>query len=228
MRVLVAILLGCLLTGCTGSHGFNRDAMHTALQHEPGRLSEPEAGAGKPVRPVPFKLALFFVDKDFPSNGLITKADWVTADKETVMTALAPLKTERIVSDIFLLEDSTIKGYDENKTKRAGRRYGADIVLIVDGVAAVDRFNNASAWLYATLVGAYLAKGTESDALFIVDGVILDVHGERRYAEQRVEGQSRQIGPAMSVDDKDVLAQAKQAALVEFGQRMADHLRQLR
>jgi len=228
MTLRLAVLLGFLVTGCTGSHGFNRDAMRAVLQHEPGRLSEVEASAGQQVRPVPFRLALFFVDRDFPSNGVITKADWVTDDKQAVMTALTPLGAEGIVSDIFLLEDSTIKGYDEHKTKRAGLRYGADFVLIVDGVGAVDRFNNGSAWLYATLVGAYLAKGTESDALFIVDGSLLDVRTERRYAEQRAEGTSKRIRPAMSVDDKEVLSHAKQAALSEFGRRMAGHLRRLR
>ncbi len=228
MTLRLAVLLGFLVTGCTGSHGFNRDAMRAVLQHEPGTLSEAEASAGQQVRPVPFRLALFFVDRVFPSNGVITKPDWVTADKQALISALSPLRTERIVSDVFLLEDSTIKGYDEHKTKRAGLRYGADLVLIVDGVGAVDRFNNGSAWLYATLVGAYLANGTEIDALFIVDGVLLDVRTGRRYAEERVEGTSKQIGPAMSVDDKEVLGQAKQAALSEFGGRMAGHLRRLR
>src|SRR5215217_395377 len=155
MRLLI-VLLAMLVTGCAGSHGFDRAAMRAVLEHETVD-SHDSAALSQPLSQ-PFRLALFFVDRDFPNVSMLHKADWVTADKQAIVTSLAPLQGERIVSDMFLLEDSTIKSYDAHKVSRAGRRYGADVVLIVDGVGAVDRFNNGSAWLYPTLVGAYLAS----------------------------------------------------------------------
>ena len=222
---LLAVILTILMTGCAGSHGFDRAAMRAVL-HETVD-SHDSAALGQPLSQ-PFRLALFFVDRDFPNVSGLHKADWIASDKQAIMTSLAPLQAERIVSDMFLLEDPTIKDYDEDKVKRAARRYGADAVLIVEGIGAVDRFNNGSAWLYATLVGAYLASGTESEALFILEGGLWDLPGDRRYVTQSVEGSWKQIGPAMAVEDKEVLNRAKRAALKEFGQRMADRFRHLR
>ena len=221
---LLTVILTLLVTGCAGSQGFDRATMRAVL-HE--MVDSHDSAALQPLSH-PFRLAVFCVDRDFPNVSGTHKADWIAADKRAIMTSLAPLQAERIVSDMFLLEDPTIKDYDEQRIRRAARRYGADAVLIVEGVGAVDRFNNGSAWLYATLVGAYLAPGTESEALFILEGDLWDVPGDRRYATQSVEGSWKQIGPAMRVEDKEVFAHAKQAAIKEFGQRMADRLRHLR
>jgi len=40
--------------------------------------------------------------------------------------------------------------------------------VVITGVGAVDRYNNGYATLYPTILGAYLAPGTISDALFMV------------------------------------------------------------
>lgn len=230
MMLPLAVLVSFLLSGCAGSHGVNRDAMRSALHHDAVRTNDADASSlptGKSALPIPFHLGLFFVQQDFPANGVVYKADWVTADKQAILNALAPLRDERIVSEIFLLEDATIRGYDAQKIRQAGRRYGAEVVLIVDGVGAVDRFNRGSAWLYVTLIGAYLASGTESDALFMIDGSLWDVRTDQLYATQQNEGSSKQIGPAMMLEDRAVLKEAKTVALDVFGQRMVGQIRRL-
>lgn len=231
MIVPLTVLLGLLLNSCAGSQGFDRLAMRAVLHHEAAGLNEPDLTrmpTGQPALAMPFRLALFFVRKDFPAHRTMRKTEWLSADKQALMNTLAPLRDERIVSEIFLLEDAMIRGGDARRIRQAGQRYGADVVLVVDGVGAVDRYNNGSSWLYATLAGAYLASGTESDALFMIDGSVWDVRAERLYATQSSEGTSRLIGPAMSVEDNEVLRQAKQAALDEFGKRIADQLRLLK
>jgi hypothetical protein len=95
-------------------------------------------------------------------------------------------------------------------------------------MAAVDRYNNGYAVLYPTLIGAYFAPGTVSEALFIVDGSLWDVRTERLYATQTAEGHSKAVGSAVSVEDKQVLAQAKKSAVDEFSKRMVDELRRLK
>lgn len=230
MMLPLVVLIGLLLSSCAGSHGFNRDAMRAVLLHDTARPNGADMSpmpTGKQALSIPFRLGLFFVQQDFPANGVVHKADWVTADKQSLMNILAPLRDERIVSEIFLLEDATIQGHDARKIRHAGQRYGAEVVLIIDGVGAVDRFNNGSAWLYATLAGAYLASGTESDALFMIDGSLWDIRAEQLYAAQQAEGISKKIGPAMSVEDSEVLREAKNAALDVFGQRMVGQIRRL-
>lgn len=231
MTLHLALLLGLLLSGCASSRGFDRDAMRAAFHPGAGAVAERNVAptaTEKSAMPVPFRLALYFVQRDFPAHHTIQKAEWVSADKDALANWLAPLRNEGIVTDAFLLVDSTIQGNIVGKIRQAAARHGADVVLIVDGVAAVDRYNNGYAALYATLIGAYLAPGTESDALVMIEGSLWDVRTERLYATQTAEGRSKSVGAAVAVEDRQVLAQAKKAAVDEFGKRMVDELRRLK
>ncbi|TKS58581.1 MAG: hypothetical protein EWM72_02877 [Nitrospira sp.] len=225
------LLLSLLLSGCASSRGFDRNAMHATFHPGSGAVAgqkTPTTPTKQPTMSMPFRLALYFVQRDFPAHHTIQKAEWVSADGDALADWLTPLRNERIVTDIFLLTDSTILGSDVQQIRRAASRYGADAVMIVDGVAAVDRYNNGYAALYATLIGAFLAPGTVSEALFMIDGSFWDVRTERLFATQTAEGHSKSVGPAVGVEDRQVLAQAKKAALDELGKRMIDEVRRLR
>jgi hypothetical protein len=100
--------------------------------------------------------------------------------------------------------------------------------LIVDGVAAVDRYNNRFAWLYPTLLGAYLAPGTESDALVMVTGGLWAVRSEWHAPMQTVEGTSKLVGSAVMLEDSAALREAKQHAIQALGSRVTDQLRLLK
>jgi rhombotail lipoprotein len=231
MILHLILLLGLLLSGCTSSRGFDREAMHAIFHPEHRAVAGQNVASTateKPTTRMPVRLSLYLVQRDFPARHTIQKAEWVSADKTLLANWLAPLRDERIVTDTFFLEDATIQGADARKIRQAAARYGADVVMIVDGVAAVDRYNNGYAALYATLIGAYMAPGTESEALFLIDGSLLDVRTERLFATQTAEGHSKSVGPAVAVEDGQVLAQAKKAALDEFSKRMVDELRRLK
>lgn len=184
--------------------------------------------AGAPALPTPFRLALYYVRKDFPAQGTMRKAEWLGTDKQALIAALAPIHGEGIITELIQLEDDTIHGRMVERIRHAAQRRGADAVLIVDGVAAVDRYNTRSAWLYATLIGAYLASGTESEALFIVDGTLWDVRTGRLLFREAAEGTFKRTGPAMSVEDRHVLDQAKQAAVDQFSKRLVERIRGLK
>jgi hypothetical protein len=135
------------------------------------------------------------------------------------------LRDAGMLQEVFVLDDPMIQGLETGRIHRAAARYGADAVLIVDGAGAVERSNNAKAWLYATLLGAYLASGTECDALFLIRGSLWDVRQDRLFLNQEAEGKARQIGPALLLEDRAVLRQAQTAALETLASRMADALR---
>jgi hypothetical protein len=99
--------------------------------------------------------------------------------------------------------------------------------LVVDGATAVDRYNNRFAWLYPTLVGAYLAPGTESDALVMVIGSLWAIRSEWRAPIQTVEGASKLVGSAVLVEDAAAVKDAKERAIQAIGQRILDQLRSL-
>ncbi|BCA55126.1 conserved exported protein of unknown function [Nitrospira sp. KM1] len=228
LRRDILLMLTVLLTGCAASQGFDRQTMRELFHHDPDVVTERDIHNTlelKPQTSMPYRLGLYFVRKNVPMKQSVKKADWHSVDKETLLRKLLPLRDEGVLTDVVMLAETTLQGTGLRDIRLAGARYGADAVLVVDGAAAVDRYNNGYAALYATLVGAYFAPGTESSALFMIEGSLWDVRSEFLYATQLVEGQSTSVGPAAMIEDRDVVAQAKAEALEEFGRRMENKLR---
>lgn len=224
-RTIVASLVLALATGCASSQGFDRTAMSKALLVDPTSIPEGRPPANQNIHlPTPLRLGVFFANHDFPNWQSIRKVEWLARDRDQLLRVLAPLQNEHILQEAAVLMDVTLRGEDLNGIRQAGARYGADVVLIVDGVAAVDRHNNRFAWLYPTLIGAYLAPGTESDALVMVTGSLWAVRSEWHAPTQTVEGISKLVGSAVLVDDSAALQEAKKRALQTLGKRIADQL----
>jgi len=231
MMLYWTMLLILLAGGCAGSAEFDRHALRATLgiaEIPAAQHASVIAQADMPNPSHPLRLALYFVERDLPIQHKIRMAKWTDRDKGALMKELAPLQNEGIVADTFLLADSTIHEYDVPKIRQAAARYGADAVLIVEGVGSVDRYNNGYAAWYVTLIGAYVAPGTVSDALFMIHSSLWDARTERLYATQTVEDRSTLTGSAVLLEDSRALAQAKTAALAEFGKRTVDGWRRSR
>ena len=227
--IAASLLLATM--GCASRTGFDRDAMQARLYSDSPIASDrlPSGDTSITTHPaLPFKLAIFFVEREVPRGRGLHKVQWLSADKDALKLWLKSLRDERVLSELFLLTDPTIQGRDVEKIRQAAARYGMDAVLILDGIGAVDRFNNGYAALYPTLIGAYLAPGTECEALVMLESTLWDVRSDRPYFSQDNAGTWKTVGPAMSVEDRDVLAQAKHAAFEEFGSRIADRFRAMK
>jgi hypothetical protein len=222
---MTVVLLVALSAGCAGSQGFDRAAMNEVLHVDPSsdRDSHAPSNPGSPLSP-PFRLGIFFADHNFPNHQSLRKVEWLSADRERLLHGLATLRDQQILTDIFVLMDSTVQAENIDGIRQAGARYGADAVLIVDGAGAIDRYNNYYAWLYPTVIGAYLAPGTESDALVIATGSLWAVRSEWRAPIQTVEGVSKVVGSAVFVDDNAALEDAKRQAIQALGRRIVDQL----
>jgi len=224
---IASVLILTVSAGCASSQEFNRGAMRAMFGREDTQAVErksPEMETEKSSPPTPFRLALYFVENDFPPHHNIRKAEWTSTDKETLANSLAPLKHEGITADTFLLTGSTIRGHNIGEIRDAAARYGADAVLIVQGVGAVDRSNNAYAALYVTVIGAYFAPGTVGESLFLIESDLWDTRVERLYATQTAEGHAQVAEAAMKLDDGAMLDLAKKSALADLGRKVADEL----
>jgi rhombotail lipoprotein len=224
-------LIFLLVTGCA-SHEFDRAAMRETLDVDPipSAIPVPESQllSDQGVHlSTPFRLGVFFMNRDFPNMQSIRKVEWLTMDREQLLRQLAPLRDERILEDIFVLMDATLRGESVRGIRQVGARYGADLVLIVDGTAAVNRRNNRYASLYPTLLGAYLVPGTESDALVMATGRLWAVRSEWHTPIQTVEGVSEVVGSTVLVEDSAALQEAKERAIQALGMRIIDQLRLL-
>ena len=223
------IILALIMTvsaGCASSQGFDRTAMSEALHV--GSTPESQLLASQSVQlSTPLRLGVFFVNRDFPNGQAVRKVEWLTSDREQLLRHLAPLQNEQILVDAFVLMDTTLRGESISGIRQAGARHGADVVLLVEGTAAVDRYNNRYALLYPTLLGAYLAPGTESDALVMVTGSLFAVRSEWHVPLQTVEGVSNVVGSAVLVEDGTALQEAKGRAINELGIHIVAQLRVL-
>ncbi|MDF0665218.1 MAG: hypothetical protein P0119_03985 [Nitrospira sp.] len=228
LTIVLALILATL-AGCARSQGFDRPAISEALAVDPTADQDPQLTVDRMSNfSLPFRLGVFFAEHDFPNRQSIKKVEWLGADREQLLRLLTTLQDERILTDTVVLMDATLRGEDFGGIRQAGARHGADMLLVVEGAAAIDRYNNRSAWWYSTLIGAYLAPGTESDALVMTTGVLWAVRSEWHAPIQTGEGVSKVVGSAVLVEDSTALQEAKERAIQALGIRIIDQLRRLK
>lgn len=222
-----ACCLFLLCAGCASSQGWDRASVEGLLEEADRRFvgGVAPAQAAPPRATSPFRLGVYLR----PADYLQRRFEWTDEDRETVASWGKRLRELGIVEDMVLLTNSSIKGNGLPELSAAAKRYGADALLVVDGAAAVDRYNNhKAALLYWTILGAYVADGTHSDALVLAHGSLWDVRDAHRLTEERAEGAAKQVGPAAFVDDAATITEAKRHALARLLERLADRLRPTR
>jgi len=229
---IVLVLIGLMsLSACTGARGLNRQLLQDSFHDHPEVVTDRDVAATMALQanlPTPYRLAIYFKHRDFPSRPALQRANWVSADADRIQQALKPAQEEGILQQAFLLANSTVQGNTLRDIRLAAARYNADAILVIDGASAVERYNNGHAAWYATGIGAYFAHGTESHALFMVEGTLWDVRTGALYGTQTAEGDTTLIGPAPSLDDKTAVAEAKDVAMARFGRELSDMLRLMR
>lgn len=229
IRWLLSILF-ITLSACSTGQGFDRTGMQDALHQRLDLAGEREPKnrmESTPPLAGPFRLGVYFVRTEFPTGRSIQSAEWLSAEKDRLVQRLSPLRNDRGAREIVVLAEPTVRTLTRQELRQAAVRYGVDVLLLVDGVGAVYRQNNAYALLYPTLIGAWLAPGTVIDALFMIDGVLWDLRTDTIPGRQTAEGQAQRTGAVIMVEDTDVLKEAKGRAIDAFGERLADRLRSL-
>lgn len=226
-------ILFIALSACSTSQEFDRAGMQNALHQQLDLGSERAAKNSKnpsvsnPPVAGPFRLGVYFVRTEFPTGQSIQSAEWLSAEKDRLVQRLSQLRDDRIVREVVVLAEPTVRTLTRQELRQAAVRYGVDVLLLVDGVGAIYRQNNAYALLYPTVLGAWLAPGTMIDALFIIDGVLWDLRTDTIPDRQTAEGQAQRIGAVVMVEDTDALKEAKGRAIDAFGGRLVDRLRLL-
>jgi hypothetical protein len=76
--------------------------------------------------------------------------------------------------------------------------------------------------LYWTIVGAYLADGTHSEALCLMKATVWDVKTGARLFDEQADALTRTVGPAALVDDGREIERAKTRAMETLLQRLTD------
>lgn len=223
------LLLVFVLAGCASSQGFDRGRLDRSLAGEKAAVTDDEIQrilALKPQLTFPFRLGIFL--KGYESQWGRTWSRLEGAGHAESEEWVRELKEAGIVSDVIVVSPLTVGAYDLKNIRMGAARHGVDAVLVVESASDVDRYNNVSALLYWTIVGAYLVPGTHADALVIVKGALWDVRNEYLYLTVSSEGEARKIGPAFVLENSESIRIARDEALAEFGKEVVRRLKTMR
>ena len=228
-------ILFITLSACSTSPEFDRAGMQDTLHQRLDLVGEPEiktpetkhALENHPPLAGPFRLGVYFVRTEFPTRQSVQSGEWLSAEKDQLVHRLTQLRSDQILREVVVLAEPTVRTLTRQELRQASVRYGIDVLLLVDGIGAVDRHNNAYALLYPTVLGAWLAPGTVIDALFILDGILWDLRTDKLLDRQTAEGQAQRTGAVVLVEDADALKEAKGRAIDAFGGTLVDRLRSL-
>ena len=214
LRIMAVALW--LLTGCASSQGLDPKPLNELLRYEEERFigeQAPKTIATNPSGHTIPKLGLYLK----PTGFLNREFEWTDGDRDTLLAWANGLRSSGLFSGASFVPQSSIKGNTLTELRESAARYGADLLLIFDGAAAIDRYNNYKTSLfYWTILGAYLADGTHSDALCLLRGAVWDVKTETQLSTDDAQGTAKQIGPAARVDDRTAVSQACRQALTQL------------
>jgi hypothetical protein len=214
---LLAILIG--LGSCASSQGLSHGALQRVIGQEEARFIDTPNAAVAPVRSNAPRLGLYlkptgFIDREF---------EWTGGDRDVVLGWSQRLPTGAGGKSPGFLTLSSLKGQTLTELRATATRYGFDWLLVFDGAAAVDRYNNYKAALsYWTILGAYLADGTHSDVLCLLKATLWDVKTGARLFEEQAEAQTKSVGPAALVDDLKEISRAKATTMNILLERLTD------
>src|SRR5262245_40190131 len=157
-----------------------------------------------------------------------TNFRWTGKDKELVDAWANTLKREGIASDVFLMNEMFATRNSSLKELRvAAAKHGADAVFVVQGAVQTDRYCNPASILNLTVIGGFIIPASHCDALFVIEGGLVDVSNGYLYASLESEGESRIIRPSFTITEKDVIDRAKAKALERFGGELLKRMRNL-
>ena len=195
------------------------------LRQEESRFVGASPANGIPGRPNAPALGLYLK----PTGHLHREFEWTGRDRDVLLSWSRQLPLGAGGKSTGFLTLSSLKGQNLTELRGTAARYGVDWVLLVDGAAAVDRYNNYKAGLlYWTIIGAFVADGTHSDALCVLKATLWDVKTGARLFEEQTDAKTEKVGPAALVEDKTVLELAKTRALEELTRRLDTQLKRLR
>lgn len=213
----------CLVAfGC--AHGFDRDALRERLNDGTLQINDKAIAEARELRPqlkLPCRVALYLKpphDRDWR---------WAPEDKAQFEALAATLKKEGVASDVFPLPEM-LAGKGELKDLRlAAAQCGADVLFVVHGAAQTDSYKNFAAVLNVTVVGGYVVPGSHRDALFMLEGVLIDVDNGYVYGGVQAEGVGKIVRPTFVIEDKDAVAIAKRAAVANFADETLKRMKRL-
>lgn len=227
-RSLLALLL--LAAGCSVSHrAFDHAALARAVRVSSHPTTEQEIQGAVALRPglkLPIKLAVWFRPAN-PWRWSDYRVRWEDEDRSAILEALAPVVEAGIIKEPRVITDSILPGDGVRDARFAAALHEADAVLIVTGATAIERRSTPAALLYPTVVGLWVAPGSQSEGICVATGTIWDVRSGFLYGAAEAEATWAETVPLMLVDEDRARAAAKRQAILSLAQDLERRFRRL-
>lgn len=221
-RFLFQSLLALLISGCTTSRGFHRDALRTEL-NDKIEVTDAEIAKAlslKPQLPHPFSVGIYFKEPEAGRWGT-PSWHWSEEEKQKVLASAEGLKESGQVAKVFVINPSVVSGTDLKSLRLAAAQHGADALLVISGATEVDSYHNSWAWTYVALATMLFVPANEVDVLFMTRAALWDVRNQYLYMTAEAESTKSQTRPAASVDERSALAEAKKKSLDSLSEEIA-------
>jgi rhombotail lipoprotein len=174
-----------------------------------------------------FKVAVWFRPPT-PWRWSEHRFAWDEADREVVADALGPLLEAKVITELIPLPDALFPDESVRGARFAAARQGADAVLVVTGAAGLESYSNAAALLYPTIVGLWLAPGTQADGVCFVAASLWDVRSGFLYLAAETRGVVHRRVPYMHLDEVAVADAARKEAVGDLAKELAERLARLK
>lgn len=218
---LAIVFLG--LAGCVATSGFNRTLLEGRLHEETNKVTDNDIQQIQTLKPqlhFPCRIAVAL-------QAGAGEWRWTPKDRQAMETWAAALRQEGIASDVIFMSTMFMSGDTLKDLRASAARYGADALLLIKGAAVTDSRLNPLAVLDLTVVGGFLVPGSHRDALYKMDGGLIDVNNGYLYVSMETEGEGSTLAPTFIIEEKDAIEHAKQAALTAFGPELLLRMRNL-
>jgi hypothetical protein len=219
MRVTPLALLA--LAGCVTTNEFDRSALRAKMGDETAQVTEKQVQEVMALRPqlsFPCNIAVYF----HPDGG------WTGKERALVDSWCQALKQQGIVASMFVMSDLFVDGQSLTALRVTAARHGADALLVLKGASQITSYVNPAALFNLTVVGGYVIPASHRDALFLVQGGLLDVGNGFIYASVESEAEAGIIRPTFVIDEKVAVERARKQALVNFGPALVRRMQGLR
>lgn len=232
-QALSVFAVALIVSGCSSARGFDRGALSKALAPAAPATEEDIQRVLdlRPQLPRPFKLGIFFrLGTDTATDRYPYRREvwsWQPSDKQKILDIGQSLQGDGRVTETVFISAETSAGQDLKSIRLAAARHGVDAVLVVSGVADVDRYNNALGPTYALIVTPLFVPGTVVDALFVSHAGLWDVRNEFLYSSAEADGLASQTRPAAMAREDTVISLARQRSIAQLSESVEQHIRNL-
>ncbi len=173
--VVIGIMCTVLFTGCASFQPVRQQGVSSSLVDYlyPDGEIPPNLLDTKPVLKLPLRIGLAFVPS---SNGISSLEISDKQKNELLEKVRMQFEQYNYIEQIVVIPDNYLsrrKGF--TTVEQVARLYGVDIVALVSYDQVIFSKNNASSFLYMTIVGAYVVPGDEQRVDTFVDIAVFDV-----------------------------------------------------